>query len=114
MDSAVGMSAGVSGLGLKRNRKEGWCVATWVLMALAVANAISTDKLRSYGAAKREIMPGVSSIARVDISTMAVRMHTARRVNASVVCKGLNRPAMRSGFCLFLDLFFSISNRDGI
>ena len=57
-----------------------------------------TEKLKSYGAAKRKSCPGWS-IARVAISTTAVRTRIGRRANASSACRSSSERDMPSAFC---------------
>ena len=68
-----------------------------------VPRVIITDKLKSYGAAKRELLPGWN-IARVVISITGVRTRIGRRVSASVACRGSNPLVMPSAFCLRMAL----------
>jgi hypothetical protein len=77
-----------------------------------VPRGIITDKLKSYGAAKREICPG-SNTAKVAISTTAVRTRIAPHANASIVCRGLNRRVMPSGSWRPMVLLPNTSDHDG-
>ena len=52
-----------------------------------VPRVIITDKLKSYGAAKREILPGWNTV-RVATSITGVRTPIGPRGSASVACKG--------------------------
>ena len=61
-----------------------------------VPRVIVTDKLKSYGAAKRELLPGVANIASTAISIIAPRTRISRRVSGSGVCNGSNHRARRS------------------
>ena len=60
-----------------------------------VPRVIITDKLKSYGAAKREILPGVEH-RQSAISITGVRTRIGRHASASVACRGLNQQVMPS------------------
>ena len=57
-----------------------------------VPRVIITDKLRSYAAAKRKILPG-SSTARAATSTTGQRSRTGRRDDENGICSGSSRAA---------------------
>ena len=78
-----------------------------------VPRVIITDKLKSYGAAKREICPGWNT-ARVAISTTAVRTRIGLHANASIACKGSSLRGMPSDFCRRMDPSPNTFARDGI
>ena len=82
----------------RRNRKAAKKFFKKLLKGLRyVPRVIITDRLPSYGAAKREVMPGVEH-ARVATSITAVRTRIGRRGNASAACSDSNPPVMRSDF----------------
>jgi transposase-like protein len=60
---------------------------------------VITDKLKSYGAAKRAILAGVET-DKADISITDVRTHTDRRASVSGTCSGSSQPATPSVFWL--------------
>ena len=62
-----------------------------------VPRVIITDKLKSYGAAKREILPGWNT-ARVATSRTGVRTPIGQRVSASTTCRG-SIPGACQRFC---------------
>ena len=62
-----------------------------------VPRAIVTDKLRSYAAAKAEVMPSVDHHQQKRLNNRAEN-RTSPPANASVACAGSNQPAMHSGF----------------
>ena len=83
----------------RRNKKAAKKFFRKLLKGLQyVPRVIITDKLKSYGAAKREICPGWNT-ARVAISTTAVRTHIGRRVNGNIACKGSSWQDMPSDSC---------------
>ncbi len=62
-----------------------------------VPRVIVTDELRSYGAAKREILPPpASNIGKAVTSTTGPRCRTSPRDDENGRCSGLSRHAMRS------------------
>ena len=62
-----------------------------------VPRAIVTDKLRSYAAAKAEVMPSVDHHQQKRLNNRAEN-RTNPPANASVACAGSNQPDMHSGF----------------
>jgi putative transposase len=79
----------------------------------SVPRVIITDKLKSYGAAKREILPGVEH-RQSAIATTAVSTRIAPHANAHIACKGFSRRDMPSTFCRRMDLSPNIFALDGI
>ncbi len=79
-----------------------------------VPRVIITDKLKSYGAAKREILPGVEHTGRVATSITGVRTRIDPRGSANIACKGLSRRVMRSAFCPRMAPLPNTSAPDGI
>ena len=63
-----------------------------------VPRVIITDKLKSYGAAKREILPG-SNTARAAISITGAKTRIAPRANGSIACRGSSQRGMPSDSC---------------
>jgi putative transposase len=63
-----------------------------------VPRVVITDTRKSYGATKREILPGVEH-PRAAISTTAVRIRTGRRASENVAWRGLSQRGMLSAFC---------------
>src|SRR5215831_9346323 len=63
-----------------------------------VPRVIMTDKLKSYGAAKREILPGVEHRQSRYLNNRCEK-RIGRRVSASGACKASNPPSMPSVFC---------------
>ena len=57
------------------------------------------DKLKSYGVAKREIMPA-SNIVKVVISIIDRKFHISRRGDESDRCSASNLPGKHNVFCL--------------
>ena len=74
---------------------------------------IITDKLKSYGAAKREILPGVNTV-RAATSIIGARTRIGPHANGSVACRGLSQQGMRSDFCPRMDPWPNTSDPDGI
>ncbi len=62
----------------------------------AVPIEITTDKLRSYASAKREVMPSVPHCQ--DHYANARKFHTSRRGNKKGRCAGFDRTDTRSAF----------------
>ena len=83
----------------RRNKKAAKRFFKKLLKGLCyVPRVLITDKLKSYAAAKREVMPGWS-IGRVAISTTGVRTRIGRRVSVNDACSGSSPPVMPSGSC---------------
>jgi putative transposase len=78
-----------------------------------VPRVIITDKLASYEAAKREILPGVEQRQHKGLNNRA-RTHTSLPGNGSGPCEGSNRQAKPSGFFRRLAPFPPIFDLDGI
>jgi putative transposase len=78
-----------------------------------VPRVIITDKLKSYGAAKREILPGVEH-RQSATSITAVRIRIGRRANENIACRGSSRRVMRSASCLPMVQSPNTSDRDDI
>ena len=98
----------------RRNKKAAKKFFKKLLKGLRyVPRVLITDKLKSYAAAKREVMPGWS-IGRVVISTTGVRTRIDRLVSVNDACNGSSPPAMPSVFCLRIDLSPNTFDRDGI
>jgi putative transposase len=84
----------------RRNKKAAKKFFRKLLKGLQyVPRVIITDQLKSYGAAKREILPGVEHRQSLGISITGVKTRIGRRVNASIGCRGSNLLAMPSGSC---------------
>ena len=75
-----------------------------------VPRVIITDKLKSYGAAKREILPGVEHRQHKG-STIGRKTHTNPRDYERRKCVASNQQSMPNVFSLPLVLFPSISSR---
>ena len=78
-----------------------------------VPRVIITDKLKSYGAAKRELLPGVEHRQSRYLNNRCENSHRPTR-QAHIACKGSNLPGMLSVFCPRMDLLPGISDHDGI
>jgi len=57
-----------------------------------------TDKLKSYGAAKREILPGVEHRQSRYLNNRCENSHRPTR-QREYACRGLSPQGMRSAFC---------------
>jgi DDE domain len=80
-----------------------------------VPRVIITDKLKSYGTARRSASSCLGwNTARVGISTTAVRTRIGPHASASIACKGSNPPGMPNDFCRRMDPLPNTSDRDGI
>jgi putative transposase len=76
----------------RRNRKAAKKFFRKLLKGLHyVPRVVVTDKLKSYGAAKREILPGVEHRQSRYLNNRCENSHRA--------CKGSNRPVTPSVFC---------------
>jgi hypothetical protein len=76
-----------------------------------VPRVIITDKLKSYGAAKREILPGVEHRQSRYLNNRCENSH-APRASASIVCKGSSPQGMPSGSCQHTAPLPNIPDRD--
>jgi transposase-like protein len=86
----------------RRNKQAAKKFFRKLLKGLTYApRVIITDKLKSYGAAKREILPGV-------------KIRIGRRVNASIACRGSNPPGMPRVFCRRMAPLPNTPDPDGI
>jgi transposase-like protein len=78
-----------------------------------VPRVLITDKLASYGAAKRELLP-VWSITSTATATTARRTRTSRPASGNGACRGVNHRVMRSDSSPRMVPLPSTSARDGI
>jgi DDE domain len=84
----------------RRNKKAAKQCFKKLLKGLRyVPRVLIINKLKSYAAAKREVMPG-RSIGRVAISTTGGSPPTGPPVNVSDACSGSHRRGMPNAFCL--------------
>jgi transposase-like protein len=74
-----------------------------------VPRVIVTDTLKSYGAAKREILPGVEHRQHKGLNNRANFSHQPTRLREKK-CGGSNQPNRHSAFSLPLVLSLNISN----
>jgi putative transposase len=63
-----------------------------------VPRVLITDKLKSYGAAKREILSGVEHRQSRSLNNRGVSTRIVRRGSASIACRALRQRGMRGGF----------------
>ena len=64
-----------------------------------VPRVIITDQLRSYGAAKAEVMPSVEHRQQKSLNNpTGQKTSISLPANASIACAGSNQPDMRRGF----------------
>lgn len=97
----------------RRDKKAAKKVFRQLLKGLMdVPRVLITDKLQSYGAAKREILPGVE--ASIGISTIGRRIPTSPPVNGSNACSGSNPQARRNDSSLPMGPSRSTSARTDI
>jgi len=78
-----------------------------------VPRVIITDKLRSYGAAKREILPGVQHRQHKGLNNRAENSHQLTRLREKK-CANSNQPSMHNSFSPPLAPSLNIFNREGI
>jgi len=64
-----------------------------------VPRVIITDKLKSYGAAKREILPGVEHRQSRYLNNRCENSHRPLHANASIACRGSSPQDMPNAFC---------------
>ena len=76
-----------------------------------VPRVIITDKLKSYGAAKREILPGVEHRQSCYLNNRCEHSPLPH-ANGNIACRGLNRRDMPSAFCPRMVLLPNISALD--
>jgi transposase-like protein len=87
----------------RRNKKAAKKFFRKLLKGLMyVPRVIITDKLKSYGAAKRKILPGVEH-RQSRFSITDVRTRTGPRESVSDACKASSHPIMPSVFCQHTD-----------
>jgi putative transposase len=100
----------------RRNKKAAKKFFRKLLKGLTyVPRVIITDKLQSYGAAKREILPSVEHRQHrylIAISMIAPRIHISRPASGSGACRGSSRRVMRSGSSLRMAPSPNTSDRD--
>jgi transposase-like protein len=98
----------------RRNKKAAKKFFRKLLKGLQyVPRVIITDKLKSYGAAKREILPGVEHRQSRYLNNRC-ETPIGPRSSASGACKGSSQRDMLSTFCLRMAPLPSTSHRDGI
>jgi len=74
---------------------------------------IITDKLKSYGAAKREILPGVEHRQHKGLNNRAEMEHQPTRLREKKM-RNSNQSSMHNGFSPPLAPSLNIFNREGI
>jgi len=78
-----------------------------------VPRVVITDKLKSYGAAKREMLPGVEHRQSRYLNNRCENSHRPTRQRERRM-QGFKSPVMHSVFCLLMDPSPNTSARDGI
>ena len=89
------------------------CFRTLLKGLTSVPRVIITDKLKSYGAAKREILPGVEHWQSHYLNNRCEHSHRPTR-QRDIACRGVNQRVMPSVFCLPTAPLLNIFDRDGI
>jgi putative transposase len=85
----------------------------WLKGLRYVPRVIMTDKLKSYGAAKRESLPGVEHRQSRYLNNRCENSHRSTRQREHRM-QGVSQQGMRSAFCPHMALLLSTFTFDGI